>query len=72
MQPRSESVSCLSPVTGVIQVLTVAAAGCYMAALSESVHILAAAQGLLLLQDLVGSLLHDGQPDSLSDYKKVY
>lgn len=41
-----------------------------MAALSVFVHILAAAQGLLLLLHLVGSLLHDRQPGSLSDVKK--
>ena len=56
---------CPSPVTGVVQVLTVAAAGRHMAALPQSVHILAAAQRLLLLQMLFTTLLHDGQPYSL-------
>lgn len=56
-QPQIYSVND-SPVTSIIQVLTVAAAGRYVAALSVSVDILAAAQGLLLLVHLAGSLLH--------------
>lgn len=53
----------VSPFTGIIQVFTVTAAGCYMAAFPVPVHILAAAQQLLLIPlHLGGSLLRDRQP----------
>lgn len=53
----------LLPFTGIIQVFAVAAAGCYMAAFPVPVHILAAAQRLLLSPlHLGGSLLHYRQP----------
>lgn len=53
----------LSPFTSIIQVFAVTAAGCYMAAFPVPVHILAAAQHLLLFPlHLGGLLLHDGQP----------
>lgn len=53
----------LSPFTGIIQDFAVTAAGCYMAAFPVPVHILAAAQRLLLFPLHLGSsLLHVGQP----------